>query len=620
MRLFSLVASIVPALATLLGRAMEHLARNSLGPAHVRRGKLLLRQLKNRAQSLWERKRWVRVLLRFLVGFFAFFGFILWLSPGPGGIFPRMNHVTVFVYQFIWTPRSISVGKKGVFLPDATNMHRDKMRRYKSYREKKHRQVIDREMDYEWRHYKAYYHQKHGREPPLSLRKLAFHPRRCLQDSFPLHIYDRIQHDLKGWRHLKNELGRKALQEAAERYWERPTQQIVVERVKHKGKLGTLVLDAERSAGRQPRYWMLWGSVKRLLRDTAAVLPEGVKFGFEWGDGMIGLNEIGDPQDVFVPMQEGSMAFAMEHTASSKFALTHDPHMDKTVSYLKKACLLSDTQIKDHILRHGNFQGPQEHRLNRGMLLGLSQSKVDGCSTDILFPTPYWVSMVRPLGFPGKAWDRRKKAPVVFRGTSTGADYQYIEENGSDWRNVHRARLALMMSKSELVDAKLTKVSQTGRGRAGRERRKRMIRELRREGALGNPVPNDYANYHQYVLDVDGNGWSARLPTLLWGGALVFRAGIYSNFMDGGFLRPFEHYVPVRLDFSDLEERIEWAVSNPAKVQEILANVKRDFPQNEHMMYKHIACYGTHVLLEYACLVHDECIDEHPMGQEKWHG
>lgn len=46
---------------------------------------------------------------------------------------------------------------------------------------------------------------------------------------------------------------------------------------------------------------------------------------------------------------------------------------------------------------------------------------------------------------------------------------------------------------------------------------------------------------YRHLLDVDGNGWSSRLPMLLWSRALVLRAAVFSSFVDG-LLEPWVHY------------------------------------------------------------------------------
>ena len=70
-------------------------------------------------------------------------------------------------------------------------------------------------------------------------------------------------------------------------------------------------------------------------------------------------------------------------------------------------------------------------------------------------------------------------------------------------------------------------------------------------GVYGDPLPHNYAAQYRMVLDIDGKSWSSRLLTIFANGALVLRAATQSSFLDG-YILPYVHYLPVRMDFSDL--------------------------------------------------------------------
>ncbi|KIR74135.1 hypothetical protein I310_01732 [Cryptococcus deuterogattii CA1014] len=53
---------------------------------------------------------------------------------------------------------------------------------------------------------------------------------------------------------------------------------------------------------------------------------------------------------------------------------------------------------------------------------------------------------------------------------------------------------------------------------------------------------------YKYVIDVDGNGWSSRFRRLLQGNNVVFKSTLYD------MLIPWYHYVPTKLDYSDILE------------------------------------------------------------------
>lgn len=64
---------------------------------------------------------------------------------------------------------------------------------------------------------------------------------------------------------------------------------------------------------------------------------------------------------------------------------------------------------------------------------------------------------------------------------------------------------------------------------------------LKAHGGMGERLSSDYVTEYRHLLDVDGNGWSSRLPMLLWSRSCVLRAGVFSSFIDG-LLQPWEHY------------------------------------------------------------------------------
>jgi hypothetical protein len=71
------------------------------------------------------------------------------------------------------------------------------------------------------------------------------------------------------------------------------------------------------------------------------------------------------------------------------------------------------------------------------------------------------------------------------------------------------------------------------------------------------------------LIDVEGNGWSARLKLLLASGrpVLVQERPWQEWFFP--LLRPGVHYLPVRRDLSDLVAQVEWALAHPAEAARI---------------------------------------------------
>lgn len=71
----------------------------------------------------------------------------------------------------------------------------------------------------------------------------------------------------------------------------------------------------------------------------------------------------------------------------------------------------------------------------------------------------------------------------------------------------------------------------------------------------------------------DGNGFSGRFIRLLSSGSLIFKASQWSDFHNYD-IRPFEHFIPIAFDYSDLREKLNWA-QDPANVSQIRTIVEQ---------------------------------------------
>jgi hypothetical protein len=86
-------------------------------------------------------------------------------------------------------------------------------------------------------------------------------------------------------------------------------------------------------------------------------------------------------------------------------------------------------------------------------------------------------------------------------------------------------------------------------------------RRLQSEGAAFVSLA-DHCRY-RYLIDLGGVTYSARLKLLLFAGRPLFiQTRRWREFFFGGLV-PFEHYVPVKEDLSDLSSQIDWAEANP---------------------------------------------------------
>ena len=98
-------------------------------------------------------------------------------------------------------------------------------------------------------------------------------------------------------------------------------------------------------------------------------------------------------------------------------------------------------------------------------------------------------------------------------------------------------------------------------------------------------------------MNLDGTVAAYRFPFLLAGGSLVFKQD--SPYVEHFYsdLKPYEHYVPVRRDLSDLVEKIQWARENDDEARAIAERGARY--AKEKLMPKNVLCYHAEVLKQW---------------------
>lgn len=90
---------------------------------------------------------------------------------------------------------------------------------------------------------------------------------------------------------------------------------------------------------------------------------------------------------------------------------------------------------------------------------------------------------------------------------------------------------------------------------------------------------------YKYLIDIEGNGYSARIGLLLFSQRVVFmqeRQWKQYYLFD---LEPYKHYIPVKNDFSDLIDKIKEVESKGEDFYNEIAQNALKFAQ-ENLMYK----------------------------------
>jgi hypothetical protein len=87
--------------------------------------------------------------------------------------------------------------------------------------------------------------------------------------------------------------------------------------------------------------------------------------------------------------------------------------------------------------------------------------------------------------------------------------------------------------------------------------------------------PFEVIKNNKYVIDIEGVGYSGRVKLLLHSNRPLFLQDRPLKEFYYQWLVPYEHYIPVKRDLSDLIQQYEWAEANSDQVAEIAANATR---------------------------------------------
>ncbi|KAJ7733335.1 glycosyl transferase family 90-domain-containing protein [Mycena metata] len=219
----------------------------------------------------------------------------------------------------------------------------------------------------------------------------------------------------------------------------------------------------------------------------------------------------------------------------------------------------------------------------------LSGSKIYPCFADILVPSKSDYASTVPSDV---AWEDKK--PVLYwRGDSPGGWISGDNYHGFPrFRLLDLARNISQTHADPIMDVGITNLDESFCHST----------ECYSDGIKTEyniPAKEQREDAYKYLLDLDGNTSSGRFLKLLKSGSLVFKSTLFTEYFTP-WLRPFEHYIPVLPDLSDLVERIEWARANDDEARRIQAAGK-EFAERV-ITPEQDDCYWAAVLVEWAGL------------------
>lgn len=185
-------------------------------------------------------------------------------------------------------------------------------------------------------------------------------------------------------------------------------------------------------------------------------------------------------------------------------------------------------------------------------------------------------------------WNRRS-TEVVWRGGVNGhGSWSNSTMNQTDADLKQRVRMCIAAKHASSADIKLTGLE------AAQDYSVQQATPIVSHGLVGDRIPADRWWGIKYAVDVDGvtNAWSNLFTRLLMGCCVIkiespfgYKQWYYDD------MKPFEHYVPVKADLSDLCKVIEWCLANDQESRRIARNgqlfAMRRTPESETLAVLH---------------------------------
>lgn len=161
-------------------------------------------------------------------------------------------------------------------------------------------------------------------------------------------------------------------------------------------------------------------------------------------------------------------------------------------------------------------------------------------------------------------WNDRYRT-AIWRGALNGVT-DYRPRNGWSWLpRAHLCATAASIDHREAIDAKLT-----GIGDFIKRQFAEQVSGL--EQFFGNRIEPLNLLEYRYMVDIDGwaNAWSGLFQKLTTG-SVVLKVASQHGYRQWYYdrLEPWRHYIPVSADLSDLNEALEFVLSNDEEAETI---------------------------------------------------
>jgi len=162
-----------------------------------------------------------------------------------------------------------------------------------------------------------------------------------------------------------------------------------------------------------------------------------------------------------------------------------------------------------------------------------------------------------------------KRNVLVWRGADTGSGFN----NNIPYRPVSRQTLveSFWDYPGQEIDIGLSSVSVNSKKYPEQNPFKKYIKpKMKMKDLLQN----------KFILSVEGNDVATNLKWILYSNSVAFCPPFTINsWILEENLQPWQHYIPIRHDFSDLPDKVEWAINHPEKCKSISRQSKEYIEQ-----------------------------------------
>ncbi|KAJ3101801.1 capsule-associated protein CAP1 [Physocladia obscura] len=250
--------------------------------------------------------------------------------------------------------------------------------------------------------------------------------------------------------------------------------------------------------------------------------------------------------------------------------------------------------VSNNFLRDHSFFHEVNLHITDDVVPVFSATAVPDCFADIVAPLEYALVSVKPRVENNMSWNE-KKGQAVWRGSSTDGK---TPDDIQEWNKLHRHRLVaysnILQSKGiDLIDAKFTKYWKP----QSDDTALRLLKQNFGEIPDANFMNFSIHYKHKYLIVADGATFAERFHTFLRESeSLIFRARVFSDWTDH-WVKPYTHYIPISLNWSDLLSAIEWAIEYDSEAQKI-AQDGFMFGKTQ-LRFEDMQCHMFALLMEY---------------------